>query len=103
MKTQGMYHGDVRDGEGVLTYPGGRQDVGTWEGTKLVKLRFTVKEAYFDPASRDLPLKSPEENSLGSSNSEERAGFGPKGQLEVHMFITEYFKYMYNCRLHQRS
>ncbi len=79
-----MYHGDVREGEGVLTYPGGRQDVGTWKGTKLIKLRFIVKEAYFNP---DLPSKSPEEYSLGSPDLKERASFGPKGQLEVHMYL----------------
>ena len=78
-----MYCGDERDGEGVLTYPGGRQDVGTWKGTKLVKLRFTVKASYFVPASCDHPLKSPESTSLGSPDVKERGRFGPRGPLEV--------------------
>jgi len=77
-----MYRGDMRDGDGVLTYPGGRQDVGTWRGNKLVQLRFTVREAHFDPALSDQPSHTPN-SSLGSPEMKERGKFGPKGYLEV--------------------
>ena len=71
----------MRDGEGVLTYPGGRQDVGVWKGVKLVRLRFTVGGAFFDPSSAN-PLGSPN-SSLGASDCRSRGNFGPKGPLEV--------------------
>ena len=78
---QGVYHHNVRDGEGVLTYPGGRQDVGIWKGVKLIRLRFTVPEAHFDPTSPN-PLGSPD-SSLDTTNHRSRGNFGLKGPLEV--------------------
>ena len=78
---QGVYHCDMRDGEGVQTYPGGRQDVGVWRGVKLVRLRFTVAEAHFDPSSPN-PLGSPD-SSLGTPDNRSRGNFGLKGPLEV--------------------
>ena len=76
---QGMYHGDSRDGEGVMTYPGGRQDVGVWSGTKLIQLRFAVIEAAFDPSSsHPLPC-----HNLDSPDWRSRGKHGPKGPLEV--------------------
>ena len=78
---QGVYHSDHRDGEGVLTYPGGRQDVGVWKGVKLVRLRFAVAETHFDPSSL-TPLGSPN-SSLGTIDHRSRGKFGPKGPLEV--------------------
>ncbi len=81
-----MYHDDVRQGEGVLTYPGGRQDVGTWQGTKLVQLTFTIKEAHFDPAAASCDHTSKSSKcSLGSPDTKERGNVGPKGQLEVYV------------------
>ena len=78
---QGVYHNDLRDGEGVLTYPGGRQDVGVWKGMKLIRLRFAVAEVYFDPSSTH-PLMS-SDSSLGTNDHKSRGKFGPKGPLEV--------------------
>lgn len=76
---QGIYHGDSRDGEGMMTYPGGRQDVGVWKGTKLVQLKFAVGEASFDPSSSNsLPC-----DSLDSPDWKSRGNHGPKGPLEV--------------------
>ena len=77
---QGMYHGNSRDGEGVMTYPGGRQDVGVWRGTKLIKLKFAIQEASFDPWSLH-PLSSC--HSLGSPDLKSRGKHGPMGPLEV--------------------
>ena len=79
---QGMYHHDGRDGEGVLTYPGGRQDVGTWRGVKLVQLRFTVAAAFFDPSSAN-PLGLPNSSLVASHHQSRGREFGPKGPLEV--------------------
>ncbi len=78
-----MYHDDIRDGEGVLTYPGGRQDVGIWRGTKLIRLRFTIADALYDPYSSSNPLASLD-SSLGASDHKSRGKFGPKGPLEVN-------------------
>jgi hypothetical protein len=80
---QGVYHDDIRDGEGVLTYPGGRQDVGIWRGTKLIRLRFTIADALYDPYSSSNPL-APLDSSLGASDHKSRGKFGPKGPLEVN-------------------
>ena len=77
-----MYRHDVRDGEGVLTYPSGRQDVGVWKGTKLIQVRFAISEAFFDPSSVKHPLGS-SNSSLGSPDLKHRGKFGPKGPLEV--------------------
>lgn len=35
----------MRSGEGVQTYSGSQQDVGTWSGSRLVQLKFAVHEA----------------------------------------------------------
>ena len=48
-----MYCAGKREGEGVITYPGGRQDIGIWSGSKLIRLKFTIKEAFTD---HRLPL-----------------------------------------------
>lgn len=85
---QGVYHHDIRDGEGVMTYPGGRQDVGIWKGVKLIRLRFTVVEAFFDPSSSN-PLGSPD-SSLGTIDHRSRGKFGLKGPLEVPKIIRAF-------------
>ena len=83
---QGVYHDDIRDGEGVMTYPGGRQDVGIWKGSKLIRLRFTVAEAIFDP-SASLSSLGPLDSSLGTNDHKSRGKFGPKGPLEVPPYL----------------
>lgn len=77
---QGEYCGDIRDGEGVMSYPGGRQDVGVWRGEWLVQLKYVVHEATFDPTSSH-PLQSA--NSLDSPDLKSRGKYGPRGPLEV--------------------
>lgn len=81
-----MYHHDVRDGEGVMTYPGGRQDVGIWRGTKLVRLRFTIAEVLYNTYTSSNPL-GPLDSSLGASDHKSRGKFGPKGPLEVPTYL----------------
>lgn len=78
-----MYNNDVRDGEGVLTYKNGRQDVGVWKGTKLIQLRFAISDAFFDPSTDKHPLGS-SDSSLESPELKHRGKFGPKGPLEVY-------------------
>ena len=63
-----------------MTYPGGRQDVGVWRGTKLIKLKFAIQEASFNPWSIH-PLSSC--HSLGSPDLKSRGKYGPMGPLEV--------------------
>lgn len=75
MVSKGMYHRDVRDGEGVLTYPGGVKDEGTWKGTKLMQLKFAIVDVHFDLCC-SIPLES-----LGVSPKRKRRG--PIGHLEV--------------------
>lgn len=70
-----MYHGDIRDGEGILTYPSKVKDKGIWKGMKLMQLKFAIPGFHFDPYSSD-PLESPE----FSAKKKRR---GPKGYLEV--------------------
>ena len=74
-----MYSDDIRDGEGVLSYPGGRQDIGVWRGRKLTQLKFIIKEIALDPKiSRQKAshgLQTPDMHSRGNA--------GPKGYLEV--------------------
>ena len=79
-----MYHGDVRDGEGVMTYLGGRQDVGTWRGEKLAQLKFVVPAVSFDPYSSH-PLGST--HSLDTPDLKSRGKYGPKGPLEVSVCV----------------
>lgn len=87
---QGIYRGDSRDGEGVMTYPGGRQDVGVWKRTKLVQLKFAVGEASFDPSSfNPLPC-----NSLDSPDWKSRGNHGPKGPLEVSWLCVDECTYI---------
>ena len=71
-----------------MTYPGGRQDVGIWKGVKLIRLRFTVVEAFFDPSSSN-PLGSPD-SSLGTIDHRSRGKFGLKGPLEVPKIIRAF-------------
>ena len=79
-----MYHGDIRDGEGVMTYPSGRQDVGVWRGEKLVQLKFVVPAATFNPYSAH-PLGSA--HSLDTPDTKSRGKYGPKGPLEVRSVL----------------
>ena len=65
-----------------MSYPGGRQDVGIWKGTKLLRLRFTIADALYDPYALFNPLE-PLNSSLGASDRKSRGNFGPKGPLEV--------------------
>lgn len=75
-----MYHNDIRDGEGIMTYSGGQQDVGIWKGPKLIQLKFVIKEILFDPmTSMPAALKS----SLCIPEVSSRGKYGPKGPLEV--------------------
>ena len=71
-----------------MTYPGGRQDVGVWRGTKLVKLKFAIQEASFDPWSLH-PLSSC--HSLGSPDLKSRGKYGPMGPLEVSLSGRSWF------------
>ena len=66
-----------------MTYPGGRQDVGIWRGTKLIRLRFTIAEVLYDPYASPNPLGPLDSSSLGASDYKSRGKFGPKGPLEV--------------------
>ena len=75
-----MYCNDVRDGEGVLRYRGGREDVGGWRGPKIVRLEFSVEEAWFSHRSSQ-PLGSG--HSLGGRDPRQRGRAGVKGELEV--------------------
>ena len=45
---QGMYHKDIRDGEGVMTYTSGIQDEGIWKGSKLMQMKFPVADIHTD-------------------------------------------------------
>lgn len=77
---QGIYENDIRHGEGVFSYPGGRQDVGIWRGEKLVRLKFLIKEVELtlDPVvSRHSDLPTPDMASRGKH--------GVKGYLEVRI------------------
>lgn len=70
---QGTYKDDMRCGEGVYSYHGGRQDVGIWKGQKLIRLKFVISEIIPSHKSRSLP--TPDMHSRGKH--------GPKGYLEV--------------------
>ena len=74
---QGNYYDDIRHGEGVVSYPCGRQDVGIWRGHHLVELKYPLVEAYFQPnrASDRESLKSPDYTLRGLVS--------PRGYLEV--------------------
>ena len=72
---QGTYQDGVRSGEGVQTYPGARQDVGTWCGSRLVRLRFAVHEATAPLHARSRELQTPDLTSRGDHM--------PKGPREV--------------------
>ena len=74
-----------------MTYPGGRQDVGVWRGTKLIKLKFAIQEASFNPWSIH-PLSSC--HSLGSPDLKSRGNYGPMGPLEVSWFPRSWFHEM---------
>lgn len=70
----------MRQGEGVVSYPGGHQDVGIWKGLKLVKLKFAVKEMTLDP----LPIQQLSRSGrLHTPDLKSRGPYGPKGCLEV--------------------
>lgn len=73
---QGTYQDGVRSGEGVLTYPGCRQDVGMWCGSRLVQLKFAVHEAASPLHAGSRVLHTPDLASRGNHM--------PKGPLEVH-------------------
>lgn len=69
-KLQGLYKEDVRLGPGVLDYSNGEQDVGLWQGERLVKLCSSFSEAflmskhkefYFDPKVHELYIPVEEE------------------------------------------
>lgn len=66
----------MRSGEGVLTYPGCRQDVGIWCGSRLVQLKFAVHEAASPLHAGSRVLHTPDLASRGDHM--------PKGPLEVH-------------------
>lgn len=70
----------MRCGEGVVTYPGGRQDVGIWRGAKLVRLKFALREVTVDPLASRLLSKS---HGLLTPDIKSRGNHGPKGILEV--------------------
>ncbi len=81
-----MYDNDTRDGEGVLSYPGGRQDVGIWRGKRLTKLKFIIREITLEPKiSRHSSLKA--NNDLQTPDLLSRGNAGPKGYLEVNLLI----------------
>lgn len=69
---QGMYHGDIRDGEGVMTYPGRIKDEGIWKGSKLMQMKFPISNIHFDPYHVE---------SAGVSARWKKRG--PRGPLEV--------------------
>lgn len=72
----------MRCGEGVVTYPGGRQDVGIWRGMKLVRLKFALREITLDPLeSRHLSNS----RRLHTPDVKSRGKHGPKGYLEVSL------------------
>ena len=73
---QGTYRNGERSGEGVLTYPACRQDVGVWCGDRLVQLRFTVHEAMAPLHAGSRVLHTPDNANRGD--------YLPKGPLEVH-------------------
>lgn len=80
---QGIYHNDLRCGEGVLSYPNGRQDVGIWKGQQLIQLKFPQLEADFAPGKiGELGSNA----SLASPNYTMRGQHGPKGHLEVLLY-----------------
>ncbi|XP_076577750.1 ankyrin repeat and MYND domain-containing protein 1 isoform X2 [Chaetodon auriga] len=43
---QGLYRADQRFGPGVISYSDGREDVGLWLGQRLLKLCFSVEDAF---------------------------------------------------------
>ena len=53
---QGMYHQDIRDGEGTLSYADGTKDSGLWKGGRLVQLKFAAHGIKFDPDSIYVPV-----------------------------------------------
>ena len=62
----------------MITYPGGRQDVGIWNGSRMVQLKYPQVEADFKlevQGSSSVSLKSPDYSLRGT--------FGSKGYLEV--------------------
>lgn len=69
-----MYEDGVRRGEGVCSYPGGRQDVGVWRGHKLIRLKFAIRE---------LDVNTRNQTELLTPDTHSRGKFGPKGNLEV--------------------
>ena len=87
-----MYQHDVRQGEGVFSYPGGRQDVGTWRGEKLIRLKFALRELEFTLGPGKSRL-----NRLPTPDLASRGNYGRKGYLEVReltpppLFSTEDF------------
>lgn len=85
---QGVYHNDIRDGEGVFTYSGGHQDVGMWKGTKLVQLTSSITDAIFIPR-----LKHLFNDISGISLPDTKHRNHPKGFLEVTGFHLTSFSY----------
>jgi len=43
---QGLYKKDIRFGPGILTYTDGTQDIGLWQGDKIIKLLTTIDEHF---------------------------------------------------------
>ena len=78
---QGTYQDGVRSGEGVQTYSGSRQDVGTWSGSRLVQLKFAIHEAAAPLQGGSRELHTPDLASRGDHL--------PKGPLEVGHWFKE--------------
>lgn len=82
---QGNYQRDMREGEGVLSYPGGHQDVGSWKGTRLIRLKFAITEISITPAPYH---QRPNNGRLMTPDVHSRGKCGPKGYLEVREALS---------------
>ena len=73
----------MRDGEGIVTYPGGQQDVGIWKGPYIIQLKFVIKEILFDYLSSEFKIKS----HPMTPDMQSRGKYGPKGHIEVRTLL----------------
>ena len=86
-----MYNNDRREGEGVVSYPGGRQDVGIWRGPQISQLKFVINEIALEPRiSHHASLRA----GLDTPDLQSRGSFEPKGYLEVSPPYQIWHKHM---------